>query len=201
MIKDIDKITYTKRPLNRVDLLKDDSIIHPYVNEFIDFDDDEYLSYLNERYGGALSILCGYVSPKKVKKLNKREFKRHNKKKYSKRNKNIPPYVNDSYLFDDEDMYDDSSIVNDKDIYFYRDINDPDTCDRFDNLHEFDLFLTSEGIEISDDEVNSLMSREVSHCTINPYERINKNRLRLLSSSRYGDLRWTCAELEYETIE
>ena len=132
------------------------------------------------------------MSPKQIKKANKKAYKEKGKNKSFRKNKH-----KNIYDFDENtNIYDVG--LEEKTVYYYRDINQPDDVEIFDNLHDFDNFLSEEGIEIGDDEVNKLMSRDISHCCLNPIDRFNKNRLRIMSSSSYGDLRFSNAELEYD---
>lgn len=184
-------IAFNKKPLSKKELLKDNDIVNEH-NGFEDLDENEMLEYLSERYGMAtLALLYGYSSPKKLKKLNKKNFKNTKKKHKSSK---------DKYLFDEDDMYQDS-LMNEKTIYYYRDVNNPDDCEIFNNVHEFESFLDEEGIEVSDIEVSHIMTREISHCCINPYDRFIKNRLRIMTSSSYGDLRWSYSECEYDSLD
>lgn len=185
----MEKFKFRKKPLNSKELLRDDDIMHE-KNDFEDLDDNEMLGYLAERYGiETLALLYGYCSPKQLKKANKKEYKKNNK-----RNKKVfdADFNESSMLYDAE--------LNSKTIYYYRDVNNPNDCEIFNSLHEFDEFMNEEGIEVSDEEVTKIMSREISHCALNPNDRIAKNRLRIMSSSSYGDLRFTNAELEYECL-
>jgi hypothetical protein len=195
-MKDKKVFKFEKKPLSRKELLLDDDILHE-KNGFEELDDMELAQYMLERYGTTtLALLYGYMSTKKIKKLNKKEHKKHTKfKERGKKNKknNIIDW------YDDSNNYDDYGLT-DKTIYYYRDINQPEDVEIFENLHEFDNFLNEEGIEMSDDEANKLMTRDISHCCLNPIDRYEKNRLRIMSSSSYGDLRFSNAELEYDII-
>ena len=183
---------FKKKPLNKTNLLLDDDILYE-KNGFEELDDAEMSQYLLERYGvAAMALMYGYVSPKQIKKANKKAYKEKGKNKSFRKNKH-----KNIYDFDENtNIYDVG--LEEKTIYYYRDINQPDDVEIFDNLHDFDNFLSEEGIEIGDDEVNKLMSRDISHCCLNPIDRFNKNRLRIMSSSSYGDLRFSNAELEYD---
>lgn len=186
-----DKFKFRKKPLNSRELLLDNDIMHE-KNGFEDFDDNEMLEYLAERYGYAsLALLYGYASPKQMKKANRKAYKEKTKGRHKHGKK-----IFDADFKASDMLYD--AELNSKIIYYYRDVNNPEDVEMFDSLHDFDEFMNEEGIEISDEEVTKLMSREISHCALNPLDRIAKNRLRLMSSSSYGDLRFTNAELEYE---
>lgn len=88
-------------------------------------------------------------------------------------------------------MYD--AQLDNKTIYFYRDVDNPDVnTEIFYSLHDFDNFLTEQGIEINDDEVRNIMTREVSHCCINPDIRATKGEVQLISDNSYGGLHWQC---------
>ena len=183
---------FEKKPLSRKELLLDDDILHE-KNGFEELDDMELAQYMLERYGTTtLALLYGYMSPKQIKKLNKKEHKKHNKfKEKGKRNKknNIIDW------YDDSNNYDDYGLT-DKTIYYYRDINQPEDVEIFENLHEFDNFLNEEGIEMSDDEANALINRETSFCTINPDVQKTNGTVQLISDSSYGGLYWACHEDE-----
>jgi len=88
-------------------------------------------------------------------------------------------------------------------IYYYKDVNNPDVYEYFDNLYEFDNFLENNNIYVSDYELQNLMHRVISHCCIRPsslkspkYLELDSSLLTptLISDSSYGGLRWSCAE-------
>lgn len=87
----------------------------------------------------------------------------------------------------------------DKIIYYYDDIDRPDDSTIFYNVFDFDKFLDEEGIYVSDSEIDNLLTRSVSHCCINPKERL-KGKLSLLTDMSYGNLRWECAESNDELV-
>lgn len=129
------------------------------------------------------SLLEGYIKGGKQRKGKKQSSKRG--KRGNKKNKN-------RNIIDEDDMMYDAQMDN-KTIYFYRDIDNPDyNVEIFYSLHEFDDFLSREGIEISDDEVRSIMTRDISHCCINPDIRATNGEVQLLSDSSYGGLHWSC---------
>jgi len=192
-----DKIfKFNKKPLSSKSLLEDEDIMCE-KNEFEDMDENLLMAYLCERYGvETLGVLYG-LGCDNLNIGNIKRMKKNNKKSYHKTMKGKKKKKDYMIEFDDDSMLYDAQL-NDKTIYFYRDVNNPQDCELFDSLHDFDNFCEEEGIEISDNEVNLLMTREISHTCINPYERMQRGRLRLMSSGSYGDLRWNNAELEYE---
>ncbi|MBR6517620.1 MAG: hypothetical protein IKT40_12385 [Bacilli bacterium] len=76
-------------------------------------------------------------------------------------------------------------------IYFYTDVNNPDSgVEEFYNLFEFDMYLRDNGIHISDYEVQKLMNRDVSHCCC-----VNDGgELTLLSDHSHGALYYEACE-------
>ena len=85
---------------------------------------------------------------------------------------------------------------NNRMIYFYRDIDNPEHAEIFFNLHDFDEFLEQEGIEVSEQEVSALMTRETSFCAINPDVKKTNGTVQLISDNSYGGLYWACHEDE-----
>lgn len=161
----------------------------------------EYLQYLIEKYGDEDEYEFpldnfGYEKSKKAWKKTRKLLenfttKKKNKsskrgKRGSKKNKNV---------FDEEDMKYDVAM-NEKTIYFYRDYNDPDRCEVFFTLHDFDNFLEEEGINVSEEEVRNLMSREISHCCVNPDIKATHGNVELITDNSYGGLYWSCNQDE-----
>lgn len=169
----------------------------------------EYLKYLVMRYGGMYchpteeddydDFDMGYGKSKKAWKRTKRFLEDsfgHSSKKHNKRGKRGGSNKKKKYkeLFDDDSMgmsYD--SSLEDKTIYYYRDFNNPDDVEIFFNLHDFDQFLEEEGIDVSADEVTNLMTRDISHCCINPDIKSTGGTVQLITDSSYGGLYWSCA--------
>lgn len=88
-------------------------------------------------------------------------------------------------------LYDDVLCDSDEvTIYFYRDINNPDTKEIFYNLYEFNEFLESEGIFVSKYETKQIMNRSISHCCIDPAFVGIKSEPWLISDSSLGSLVW-----------
>ena len=152
-----------------------------YPYDGLAFDDDVYDSY----YPANISFKS---SVHKRKYKNKRGCRGSNSLKNSKALNNVRSRFN----FDDIDNdYDDDYKI----IYYYRDINTPDDYNEFTNLYEFEEFLNEEGISIPSFEVVNLMTRCVSHCCINPSDRLN-GKLNLITDSSYGSLVYECSECE-----
>lgn len=171
------------------------------------FGEPAYMTYLVKKYGreddwdedesGFLDF--GYVKSKKQWKRQRNMLqnfmglpskKNKNKGKRGTRGgkKGMKNKVRD--LFSEEDMMYDEQM-NDKTIYFYRDVNNPDRSEVFYNLYDFDMFLDEEGIEVSEQEVQNLMNREVSHCCVNPDIKATRGTVQLITDSSYGGLYWT----------
>ena len=66
----------------------------------------------------------------------------------------------------------------------------------FFSLHNFDEFLQENGIEVNEQEVNNLMNRETSFCTINPDIKKTNGTVQLITDGSYGGLYWSCHEDE-----
>ena len=80
-----------------------------------------------------------------------------------------------------------------KTIFFYRDINNPDDYEEFYNLYSFDDFLRSNGIKISDYEVQKILNRDVTHCCS-----VNQDGdAWLVSDCNYGSLYYEASESLY----
>lgn len=154
----------------------------------MDIDDDEF-DY--EEYED--DIFDGYSKSKKKWKQTREQLikstkkNKKDKKRGKRGNKKKKPFV-----FDEEDIKFDALSNDDKVIYYYRDVNDPDQAEIFFNLHDFDNFLTEEGIEVTQEEVNNLMINEVTHCCINPDIRQTNGEVQLITDTSYGGLYWTC---------
>ena len=108
-------------------------------------------------------------------------FKKGKKRgKRGKKGKCIP-LISSDYLYDTDEVT----------IYFYRDINNPDNKEIFYSLYEFNEFLDSEGIYISNYETKQLLNRSISHCCIDPSFKSLKGEPWLMSDSSYGGLAWS----------
>ena len=214
-------IRLSKNPLNRGLLLDGDELFsHTRVDNSL-FDDPAYLNYLIERYGGCgsddlfpteddeldyfdyrcrskgvsndgydktMRILNRYsdINGSSSKKRNKRGGKRlsgKHKGKYSNINK-----YDDNYQLS---LYNGDDYLYNKIIYFYPDEDNPDNYERFVNVFAFDKYLEENGIDISDYEVQNILSRDVSHCVINSYKRLYHGKLEILSGNSYSDLRYS----------
>lgn len=154
---------------------------YPYGDYYDDYDDyygdclpfyDVYGcgSMITERKTSCIDSVC-HKSTERIKS-NKRGHRG------SKRGRCIPLY-NDTLCDSDEVT-----------IYFYRDINNPDTKEIFYNLYEFNEFLESEGIFVSKYETKQLMNRSISHCCIDPAFVGIKSEPWLISDSSLGSLVW-----------
>lgn len=153
--------------------------------------DDEWDNYYDDNYEGYGSLFDGYYqSHHNKKKVNtigntavvKKSHKRG--KRGKKKTKCVPLY---DYDKDAEYLYDIDNVT----IYFYRDINNPDDKDIYYSLFEFNEFLESEGIYVSEYEVRKLMNRSISHCCIDPSIIGFKSEPWLVSDSSYGGLSWS----------
>lgn len=92
----------------------------------------------------------------------------------------------------DDDFYD-----NEVCIYYYRDINDYDNRIKFDNYHDFDEFLTDEGIHVTRYEIRKIMNRSISHCCIDPCCIGLSSELWLISDISYSGLCWSVSSDNY----
>lgn len=166
--------------------------------------DPKYLLYLAKKYGSLFSchpteedeeyLYDGYSKNKKNWKRQKRLLlEGHNSRGHKNNKRGGKRQKNKKFkeFFDEEDMLYDAHVT-DKTIYYYRDFNQPEDVEVFFNLHDFDQFLQEEGIEVSTEEVNALMSRDISHCCINPDIRETKGNVELVTDSSYGGLYWQC---------
>lgn len=166
-------------------------------SEYDEYDDDySYCGYDEDDYWG--DFFSAVPSKKKKKKKAKvipmrpeASFfdteddnviygKRHNKKKKT------------SAAFNEDAMELYDSSMN-KEIRFYRDYNNQDDYELFTNLYAFDEFCETEGIDVPPNEVQNLIHRDISYCTVNPQKRIDEHTQELLSDSSYGGLKWECA--------
>ena len=175
-------------------------IIHnPYGCFFDDFEtdwDDEYLNYINDglyNFGNGIS----YSKPsKKSKPKNRSRYKSYGKNKSSK---NKLGRYNDIHSYNNYDDYDDdldfSCLGREaKTIFFYKDINNPDDYEEFYNLFDFDDYLRSNGIQISEYEVQKILNRDISHCCVT-----NKDgEPWLVSDHNYGSLYYEASESLYD---
>lgn len=154
---------------------------YPYIN--LDYDDDVYDSYF------PINVSFNSSTKKKNKGNNKRGCRGS---KSLKKNKALNK-LRSRFNFDDVDEdYGDNDY---KIIYYYRDINNPEDYNEFTNLYEFEEFLNEEGIKVSSFEAVNLMTRCVSHCCVNPSDRLN-GELNLITDSSYGSLVYECSECE-----
>ena len=150
------------------------------VNYNIDFNFEDGYSKSKKAWKRAKQQLGDFLNNTKKGKKNKKETRRGNKKNKKKYNP-LQEAIEDP---------------NNRIIYFYRDIDNPDRAEIYFNLHDFDEFLQKEGIEMSDDEVNAIINRETSFCTINPDVQKTNGTVQLISDSSYGGLYWACHEDE-----
>lgn len=95
-----------------------------------------------------------------------------------------------------EEMYYDDSI--ERKIYYYEDVNRVKYRE-FSTLSQFDLFITREQINISDEDIYDLVYLEEVHCCINPIDYSKDGSKNMLVFSSYGDLRWTVSDLSLGT--
>lgn len=150
------------------------------------------VSFQNNR---AKRLLEDYQEKFSVGKSNKRGSRGKHKSKC------IPLYPNGNnkkrYSDNKNNMFDKRG--DDKVIYFYDDIDNPEEATIFYNVFDFDKFLDEEGISVNECEVTNLLTRSVSHCCVNPKERL-MGRNTLLTDSSYGNLRWECAESNDELV-
>ena len=145
--------------------------------DYYDDWDDDYDYYGTIFHG----VGYDYDYKKKVTGSTYKSNKR-GKRGGKKKGKSIPLYDVQTI-----DLYDSDEVT----IYFYRDINNPDDKEIFYNLYEFNEFLDSEGIYISDYETKQLLNRNISHCCIDPSLVSLKGTPWLLSDSSFGGLSWS----------
>lgn len=137
-------------------------------------DDDEYAAYIRQLYED-----CGMTV--KSSKNKKKGSDKYNKNKSSSKNDSVPYH---------------SIFGENKQIYYYRDVNNPDDYEVFNCISDFANFLDEEGIDMSDDSYNKLLTQEVSHCCIDPYMRESIHMNYIYVDNSYGSLRWACSEVE-----
>lgn len=114
-------------------------------------------------------------------------------KKYNNRGKHGGKKRKCKNRFNDvKNIFQNDVSLEDKTIYYYRDFNNPDNYEAFFNLHEFDQFLKEEGVHVNQNEISNLMTRDVSHCCINPDIQSTHGTVQLITDSSYGGLYWTC---------
>lgn len=171
-----------------------------YNSSFYDDDDYDYYYPNNIKFHSnrARYLLDEYQKSFSLNKSNKRGCRGSGKHSGSKC---IPLYPKGKskkrYSDVKNNMFDWRG--DDKIIYFYNDIDTPDDVEIFYNVFDFDKFLDEEGISVNDSEIDNLLNRSVSHCCINPIERLKGNNT-LLTESSYGNLRWECAESNDELV-
>lgn len=91
-----------------------------------------------------------------------------------------------------------SKSDDDKMIYYYSDMNNPDdNVSIFYSVFDFDKFLDEEGVYVNESDIQSLLSRSVSHCCINPCV---DDRLELMTDSSFGGLHYQYAENNDELL-
>lgn len=153
------------------------------------WDDTDYLSYLRGEYDfGSTCASSRFNKNFGVHRHNSSSSKhtkltRHKRgKKHKSSSKSSTPLYSSSTV--DINSTDSLFGMNDKEIYFYPDINNPDSYEYFDSLLRFDDYLTSMGIEISDYEVQKILNRDISHCC--SYN--NSGKCQLLSDHSYSGL-------------
>lgn len=168
---------------------------------YSDYDSwDDYYSY-RSMYGAYSDEYDEDAYWDRLRDLREKYSVKDSKKKDRKERKN-PIYkdIDDTHGNKNKKKKYDKSMSG---IYYYRDVNNPDVYEYFDNLYEFDDFLENNNIYVSDYELQQLIHREISHCCIRPsslkspkYLELDSSLLTptLISDSSYGGLRWSCAE-------
>lgn len=161
-----------------------------------DYYDRYYPTNVSFQNNRAKRLLEDYQEKFSVGKSNKRGSRGKHKSKC------IPLYPNGKnkkrYSDNKGNMFDKRG--DDKVIYFYDDIDNPEDVTIFYNVYDFDKFLDEEGISVNECEVTNLLTRSVSHCCVNPKERLIGHNT-LLTDSSYGNLRWECAESNDELVD
>jgi hypothetical protein len=180
-----------------------------------DDDDDEYYDGILNGYRNRFSVGGGH-------KRKRGSRGGSNKKLSNKRPKCVPLYL---YGDDDDDdvvyplkdgkkskskssskkaRYSDnednlfSRSDDDKMIYYYSDMNNPDdNVSIFYSVFDFDKFLDEEGVYVNESDIQSLLSRSISHCCINPCV---DDRLELMTDSSFGGLHYQYAENNDELL-
>lgn len=166
-----------------------DDVYSMYEGEYWNgWDEDEYDDEL-------------YPSSRSSRDYNKKKEKERKSparvKSSSKRNKQKELFDEYEWSSDkDEILYASDNVV----IKFYKDISISDEYEEFDNLYEFDEYCSSQGINVSEKEVQLLMNRAVNYCAIDPKLRSEKGELWIKSESSYGALRWECIESDDELL-
>lgn len=149
-----------------------------YNNLFFNYYDDDYDDYYNGDY---------YFGTTKSKK----NLFKYNKSKNKSKSNFVSLGLNNRYSSKKKNRYNRND--DDKLIYYYSDIDSPSGNTKvFYSVYDFDKFLDEEGIFVSDDEIDNLLSRDVSHCCIDP-KSYESGRLSLITDTSYGNLRWECA--------
>lgn len=93
-----------------------------------------------------------------------------------------------------DNMENDSKAYDGIRIYFYKDYMCPNDVEEFDNLVDFDDFVTQEGITIPEDVTLQILQSDVIYCSIDPEALHDTGELRLITEDSYGMLRWECSE-------
>lgn len=93
-----------------------------------------------------------------------------------------------------DNMENDSKAYDGIKIYFYKDYMTPNDVEEFDNLVDFDDFVTQEGIIIPEDVTLQILQSDVVYCSLDPIAWHNDGELRLIIEDSYGMLRWECNE-------
>lgn len=176
-------------------------IIHnPYGCFWDEFDtdwyDDDELSAMNEGFYSC----CNGISYSKPSKKSKSKTRSRYRSYGKKSSKNHLGRYNDIHSYreydDDDDMSSDFSCLgrDAKTIFFYKDINNPDDYEEFYNLFSFDDYLRNNGIQINDYEVQKILNRDISHCSV-----VNKDgEPWLVSDHNYGSLYYEASENLYD---
>lgn len=168
-----------------------------YYDDVWDNWDDYYPYDLNYQSKRAKKMLSDYQEAFSINKSSKRGCR--GKRNHSKC---IPLYPNGKnkkrYSDNKCNMFDKRG--DDKIIYYYEDIDNPDDATVFYNVFDFDKFLDEEGISVNESEITNLLTRSISHCCINPKERLMGHNT-LITDSSYGNLRWECAESNDELVD
>lgn len=193
-----------KSGINIVSLFKKylEDISKPIYNKYCGcdswYDDwDDYGDYYGDGYDYFFDGVGypGYHQKKKssIGNVSVKKQKKRGKRGSGKKSKCVPLYNNINSEILSDNLYDNDEVT----IYFYRDINDPDNKEIFYSLYDFNEFLDSEGIYVSQYETRQLLNRSISHCCIDssfggePW---------LLSDSSYGGLAWSVCHDNDEVI-
>ena len=105
-------------------------------------------------------------------------------------------YYGDWYDSSSSDLGEDISNVT---IYFYHDIKKKEDVLVFNNINDFDEFLSDECIYVTSYEFKKLRSRIESHCCIDPYGDFCTDKNWLISDCSYGGLSWSvCGDSSYD---